>query len=56
MGLPAGFFTANFTAVNDLIAVLGTSLAFALKGPSRIQAVVAGFLMATVWTLSLFTA
>lgn len=55
IGSPANFFTANWTAVNDLIAVLGTSLAFALKGASRIQAFVAGFLLVTVWSLSLFT-
>ena len=53
MHLQANFFTAGWTAINALTAAISTSLAFALKGTPRTQAVVAGLFMTSIWMISL---
>ena len=54
MGLNANFFSfsLDWMPAIALLALAGTSLAFALRGASRIEAIVAGLLMVAAWMTS----
>src|SRR3989454_4655139 len=43
------FYSTDWVGPIALIAIAGTSLAFALRGASRIEAIVAGLFMAAAW-------
>src|SRR6266478_374111 len=53
MHLQANFFTDGWIVANALIAAASTSLALALKGAPRAQAVLAGLFMTSIWMISL---
>lgn len=53
MRLQANFFTDGWTVISALVAAASTSLAFALKGAPRTQAVFAGLFMTSIWMISL---
>src|SRR2546428_13071926 len=46
------FFSPDWIPPIALLTVVGTSLAFALRGASRIEAIVAGLLMVAAWLTS----
>jgi hypothetical protein len=54
IGLNTNFFSflPDWMPAIALLVLAGTSLAFALKGASRIEAIVAGLLMVTAWMTS----
>ena len=52
IGVNTGFFSPDWTAPIALLVLAGTTLAFALRGASRIEAIVAGLLMVTAWLTS----
>jgi hypothetical protein len=52
MDLNAGSSTPDWVGPIALVLIVGTSLAFALKGASRIEAIVAGLLMVAAWMTS----
>ena len=52
IGVNTGFFSVDWTTPIALLVLVGTSLAFALKGASRIEAIVAGLLMVAAWMTS----
>ena len=49
MDLNANFFSPDWMPPIAFLTVAGTSLAFALRGSSRIEAIVAGLLMVAAW-------
>jgi len=52
VGVNTGFFSVDWIPPIALLVLTGTSLAFALRGASRIEAIVAGLLMAAAWMTS----
>jgi hypothetical protein len=54
IGLKTNFFSfsPDWMPAIALLVLAGTSLAFALKGASRIEAIVAGLLMVAAWMTS----
>ncbi len=52
MGIKANFFSPDWIPPIALLTFAGTSLAFALRGASRIEAVAAGLLVVAAWLTS----
>ena len=52
MDLNAGSYSSDLGGLIALAVIAGTSLAFALRGASRIEALVAGLLMVAAWLTS----
>jgi len=52
MDVNTSFYSPDWVGPIALIAIAGTSLAFALRGASRIEAIVAGLFMAAAWLTS----
>jgi hypothetical protein len=55
IGINTGFFSVDWTTPIALLVLAGTSMAFALRGAPRIEAIVAGLLMVAAWTTSVVT-
>ena len=51
-GFKANFFSPDWMPPIALLNLAGASLAFALRGASRIEAIAAGLLMLTAWLTS----
>ncbi len=53
IGLQVGPYVDSYAAISVIIAILGAGLGCALRGTARIQAVVGGSLMATIWLIGI---
>jgi len=55
IGIQVRTYLYSWPAISILIAIVGASLGFVLKGAARIQAIVAGSLMAAIWIIEIVT-